>query len=98
MGGPGGTLVELLRDTSSRLTPVTDRGAAEMIEELRGRVLLRGFRGSAAVNEAAYREVLLRVSALLEACPEIQELDLNPVIVTRDAAIAVDARVRVGAG
>jgi acetyl coenzyme A synthetase (ADP forming)-like protein len=98
MAGPGGTLVELLRDTSTRLTPVTDRGAAEMIEELRGKVLLRGFRGAPAVNEAAYREVLLRISALLEACPEIQELDLNPVIVTRDAAIAVDARVRVGAG
>jgi acyl-CoA synthetase (NDP forming) len=96
MCGPGGTLVELLRDTSSRLTPVTDRGASEMVEELRSKVLLRGFRGSAVVNEAAYRDVLLRVSALLEACPEIQELDLNPVIVTRDAAIAVDARVRIG--
>jgi acetyl coenzyme A synthetase (ADP forming)-like protein len=96
MCGPGGTLVELLRDTSSRLTPVTDRGSSEMVEELRSKVLLRGFRGSVVVNEAAYRDVLLRVSALLEACPEIQELDLNPVIVTRDAAIAVDARVRIG--
>jgi acetyl coenzyme A synthetase (ADP forming)-like protein len=97
MCGPGGTMLELLRDTACRLTPVTDRGAAEMIEEIRGKVLLRGFRGSAPVNEAAYREVLLRVAALLDACPGIEELDLNPVIVTRDAAIAVDVRVRVAA-
>jgi acetyl coenzyme A synthetase (ADP forming)-like protein len=95
MGGPGGTLLELLRDTSSRLTPVTDRGAAEMIEELRGKALLRGFRGAAPVNEAAYREVILRVSHLLHSCPAIEELDLNPVIVTPTRAVAVDARVRV---
>jgi acyl-CoA synthetase (NDP forming) len=95
MGGPGGTLLELLRDTSCRLTPVTDRGAAEMIDELRGKALLRGFRGAAPVDEAAYREVILRVSHLLHACPAIEELDLNPVIVTRDRAVAVDARVRV---
>ena len=95
MSGPGGTLLELLRDASCRLTPVTDRGAAEMIEELRGKALLRGFRGAAPVNEAAYREVVLRVSHLLHSCPAIEELDLNPVIVTRDRAVAVDARVRV---
>jgi acetyltransferase len=57
--------------------------------------LLRGFRGAAPVDEAAYREVILRVSHLLHACPAIEELDLNPVIVTRDRAVAVDARVRV---
>jgi len=95
MGGAGGTMLELVRDTSCRLTPVTDRGAAEMVDELRGKALLRGFRGAAPVNEAAYREVILRVSHLLHSCPAIEELDLNPVIVTRDRAVAVDARVRV---
>jgi acetyl coenzyme A synthetase (ADP forming)-like protein len=95
MCGSGGTMLELLRDTSCRLTPLTDRGASEMLEEVRGSVLLRGFRGSEVLDEAAYRSVLLRVSALLQLCPEIEELDLNPVIVTARGAVVVDARIRV---
>ncbi|HVL66951.1 MAG TPA: acetate--CoA ligase family protein [Vicinamibacterales bacterium] len=95
MCGSGGTLLELMRDTSCRLAPLTDRGASEMIEEIRGRVLLRGFRGAAPRDEAAFRETLLRVSAMLHVCPEIEELDLNPVIVTAAGAFVVDARVRV---
>jgi acetyl coenzyme A synthetase (ADP forming)-like protein len=95
MCGAGGTMLELLRDTACRLTPVTDRGAGEMIEELRAKALLRGYRGRPAVDEAAYRDTLLRVSRLLELCPEIEELDLNPVIVTPDGAYTVDVRVRV---
>lgn len=98
MCGSGGTLLELLRDTSCRLVPLTDRGASDMVEEIRGKALLRGFRGSAAVNEAAYRAALLRVSVLLQLCPEIEELDLNPVIVTTEGAFVVDVRVRIAAG
>ena len=94
--GSGGTLVELLRDTSCRLAPLTDRSARQMLDELRGAALLRGYRGSAPADEAALVDVVLRVSALLTACPEIVELDLNPVIVTPSGATAVDARVRVG--
>jgi len=97
MCGSGGTLLELLRDTSCRLAPLTDRGAAEMIEEIRGKALLRGFREGLPVNEDAFRTTLLRVSALLRLCPEIEELDLNPVIVTTRDAYAVDVRVRVAA-
>ena len=95
MCGSGGTLLELLRDTSCRLTPLTDQGASAMVEEIRGKALLRGFRGRPVVNETAYRTALLRLSVLLETCPEIEELDLNPVIVTADAAVVVDVRVRV---
>ena len=98
MCGSGGTRLELLRDTSCRLAPLTARGAADMIEDVRGKALLRGFRGSAPVNEAAYRDALLRLSALLQLCPEIEKVDLNPVIVTADAAWVVDARVRIAAG
>ena len=83
MCGSGGTMVELLHDTSCRLAPITDRAAREMIDETRGSALLRGFRGSQPADEAAFRDVLLRTSALVNACPEIAELDLNPVIVTR---------------
>jgi len=97
MCGSGGTLLELLRDTSCRLAPLTDRGASEMIEEIRGKALLRGFREGLPVNEDAFRTTLLRVSALLRLCPEIEELDLNPVIVTTRDAYAVDVRVRVAA-
>jgi acetyl coenzyme A synthetase (ADP forming)-like protein len=96
MCGSGGTLLELLRDTSCRLVPLTNRGAADMIEEIRGKALLRGYRGAPAVEENAYRTTLLRLSALLQLCPEIEELDLNPVIVTADGAFVVDARIRVG--
>jgi acetate---CoA ligase (ADP-forming) len=96
MCGSGGTLLELLHDTSCRLVPVTDRGAGEMVDEIRGKALLRGYRGGPVVDENAYRKTLLRLSALLQLCPEIEELDLNPVIVTAAGAWVVDARVRVG--
>ena len=96
--GSGGTLVELLRDTSCRLAPLTDVAAREMLDELRGIALLRGFRGAPIADEASLRDVVLRVSALLELCPEVVELDLNPVMVSASGATAVDARVRIGAG
>ena len=95
--GSGGTLVELLHDTSCRLTPLTDVSAREMLNELRGRALLRGFRGAPPADEASLIEILLRVSVLLEICPEIAELDLNPVMVGTDGSTVVDARVRVAA-
>ena len=95
--GSGGTMVELLHDTSCRLAPITDRAAREMIDETRGSALLRGFRGSQPADEAGFRDVLLRTSALVNACPEIAELDLNPVIVTAAGAVVVDARIRVAA-
>jgi acyl-CoA synthetase (NDP forming) len=91
----GGTMVELLHDTACRLHPLTDVDAREMIDGMRGAALLRGFRGAPPRDEPALRDILLRVSALIEACPEVVELDLNPVIVTTTGACAVDARVRV---
>ena len=93
--GSGGTLVELLRDTACRLTPLTSRAAQEMVNETRAAALLRGFRGAKPADEAAFIDVLVRTSALVVACPEIVELDFNPVIVTPSGAIVVDARIRV---
>jgi acyl-CoA synthetase (NDP forming) len=66
-----------------------------MVEELRAARLLRGYRGRPPADEAALRDVVLRVSALCEACPEIQELDLNPLTVLTVGVCAVDVRVRV---
>jgi acyl-CoA synthetase (NDP forming) len=69
--------------------------AREMLDELRVGALLRGFRGAPTADEPALLDIHLRVSALVEQCPEIQELDLNPVIVSTTRAAAVDARVRI---
>jgi acyl-CoA synthetase (NDP forming) len=94
--GSGGVLVDLLGDVAFRLVPVTAADASDMLSGLRAGTLLRGFRGAAPVDEAALREALLHLSALVEACPEIQELDLNPLKVLPRGVRAVDTRVRVG--
>jgi acetyltransferase len=80
------------------LAPVTDADAGEMLDRLRARRLLEGYRGSPPADRAALLELILRVSALAEAVPEMRELDLNPVKVLEPGrgAIAVDARMRLG--
>lgn len=93
--GTGGVLVDVLSDTSFRLPPLTDADAAAMVDELKGAVLLRGYRGAPPADQAALRDVLLRASALIDACPEIQEMDLNPVKVLDHGVRVVDVRMRV---
>jgi acetyl coenzyme A synthetase (ADP forming)-like protein len=93
--GAGGTLVELLGDVAFRLHPLTDVDAKAMVDEVRFTKLLRGFRGSAPMDVAAIRDALLRLSALLTLCPEIRELDINPLKVMEHGVVALDARVRV---
>jgi acyl-CoA synthetase (NDP forming) len=95
--GAGGTAVELLKDVAVRLTPLTDRDAAEMVRSLATFPLLDGYRGAAKADVAALEDLLLRVGALAEAHPEVAELDLNPVRALADGAVVVDARVRVEA-
>jgi acyl-CoA synthetase (NDP forming) len=94
--GSGGVLVDLLADSACRLHPVTDRDAQEMVESLKGVRLLRGFRGAERADEAAFRDAILRISTLVGLCPEIQELDLNPVKVLPGGVSAIDVRVRIG--
>ncbi|HET9384794.1 MAG TPA: GNAT family N-acetyltransferase [Gemmatimonadales bacterium] len=93
--GTGGVLVDVLADTSFRLHPLSTTDAIEMVAELRGSRLLRGHRGSEPADEGAFREVLLRLSRVISVAPEIQELDLNPVIVLPSGARVADARVRI---
>jgi acetyl-CoA synthetase (ADP-forming) len=93
--GTGGVLVDVLADTAFRLHPLSASDSSEMIAELRGARLLRGYRGAPAADEAALRNTLLRVSALLTAASEIQELDLNPVIVLASGARVADVRLRI---
>jgi acetate---CoA ligase (ADP-forming) len=93
--GTGGVLVDILADTAFRLHPLSTSDAIEMVAELRGARLLRGYRGSQPADEGAFREVLLRLSRLVSVAPEIHELDLNPVIVLPHGARVADARVRI---
>lgn len=95
--GLGGTLVEVLHDVTFRLTPVSDLDAAEMLTTLRANVLLDGYRGAPPGDRAALINVILRVSALVESVPELQELDLNPVKILGPGAgaIALDGRMRL---
>jgi acetate---CoA ligase (ADP-forming) len=93
--GAGGTSAELLKDVAVRITPVTDADASEMVRSLRTFPLLDGYRGAPRCNVAGIEDVLLRVSAMVEAHPEIVELDCNPLIVTAEKAVIVDARIRV---
>jgi acetate---CoA ligase (ADP-forming) len=93
--GAGGTNTELLKDVAVRITPVTDRDAPEMLRALKLYPMLTGYRGSPACDIAAVETLLVRVSAMVAAHPEIAELDCNPVIVRPDGAIVVDARVRL---
>ena len=96
MAGTGGVFVELLGDTVFRMCPLTEADATEMIEDLKGKLLLRGYRGAPPADEAAFRLLLLSASQLLDACPEIEEMDLNPVMVLWKGAVAADVRIKIG--
>jgi acyl-CoA synthetase (NDP forming) len=91
----GGTAVELVRDVSVRVTPITDLDATEMVHSLKTFPLLDGFRGAPKTDIAALEEVILRVSALVGAHRSIAEMDCNPVMVLTRGAVIVDARIRV---
>jgi len=93
MFGLGGVLVEVLKDVAFRVIPIEQRDARQMIEEIKGYPLLQGYRGSDPADLAQLQALLMKVSAFVEAHPEVAELDLNPVFAYKDGAIAVDARV-----
>jgi acyl-CoA synthetase (NDP forming) len=93
--GAGGVQVELLRDVSVRLTPLSHEDASEMIHNLKTFPLLNGFRGGAVYDVAALEEGLLRVSAMVEDLPQIAELDLNPFVVHEHGATILDGRIRL---
>jgi acetyl-CoA synthetase (ADP-forming) len=97
VAGLGGVEVELLRDVAVRLTPVSDIDATEMLAGLRTSKLLDGYRGAPKVDRNALRALIEKVSALVEAVPELEELELNPVRVLPRGAVAVDARIRLRA-
>ena len=95
--GAGGVQVELLKDVSVRLSPLSSEDASEMIRELKTYPLLTGFRGSAPADIRALEEALLRVSAMVEDLPQIAEFDCNPFVVHETGATILDSRIRVTA-
>ncbi|MGB2985409.1 MAG: acetate--CoA ligase family protein [Phycisphaerae bacterium] len=95
MFGLGGIYVEVLKDVSFKITPVTKREAWEMIESLLAYPLLTGVRGQAGVDLAALAEIIQRVSQMLVDNPEIRELDINPIFTFQHGAKAADVRVFV---
>ena len=93
MFGLGGILVEVLKDVSFRIVPLTKRDAREMIKEIKGYPILEGYRGQEPSNVAVLEDYLLKVSDFVDGRPEIKELDINPIFAYSDGAVAVDARV-----
>jgi acetate---CoA ligase (ADP-forming) len=93
--GMGGIFVEVIKDVKAGLSPLKQSEALEMIRTLKSYKLIQGVRGQEGVDENLFAEILSRLSALLEAAPEIFEMDLNPLLGKGKQIIAVDARCNI---
>ena len=93
--GLGGIFIEVLKDFSSALAPVSKNEALRMMKELRSYKLLEGVRKREGINMELFAEITEKLSSLLDAAPEIEELDINPLLGKKDAIIAVDGRIRI---
>lgn len=93
--GLGGIFIEVLKDVNAGIAPLSLVEAKDMIQRLKGYKILKGVRGQEPVNEEMFAEMVVRVSALVKAAPEIFEMDINPLLGRRDRVVAVDARIRV---
>ena len=99
LAGFGGVQVELIKDVSYKLPPVSDVDAEEMLGRLRCAALLDGYRGGPAADRPAFKSLLMRLSALCELIPEMRECDLNPIklLSPGEGVVVVDARMKLGA-
>ena len=93
--GLGGIFVEVLKDVSSGLAPLSYEEAYSMIRSLRAYKIIKGTRGQKGVNEDRFAEIIVRLSTLLRFATEIKEMDINPLLATEKNVIAVDARIRI---
>ena len=93
--GLGGIFVEVLRDVSSGLAPLSYGEAHSMIHSLRGYKILKGTRGQQGIDERKFMEIIVRLSTLLRFATEIKEIDINPLLADANDVVAVDARIRV---
>ena len=97
MLGLGGILAEALKDTAFAVAPISRKDAFHMIDQIRAQNVLNGFRNSVAVNREVLSDILIRIGELGLACPQIQEIDINPLIVCNGSPIAVDASIILAA-
>lgn len=93
MFGLGGIFVEVLKDVTFRVAPITEEDAKEMISEIKAYPILKGFRGAPPADIDAITRILVNTSRLIMEHQEIKELDLNPIIVYESGAKTVDARI-----
>ncbi|MBR1621400.1 MAG: acetate--CoA ligase family protein [Prevotella sp.] len=93
--GLGGIFVEVLKDVSSGLAPLSYDEAFNMIHSLRGYKIIKGTRGQKGLNEQKYADIIVRLSTLLRHATEIKEMDINPLLADENDVIAVDARILV---
>ena len=93
--GLGGIFVEVLKDVSSGLAPLSYAEAYSMIHSLRGYKILKGTRGQQGINEQKYAEIIVRLSTLLRFATEIKEMDINPLLADGNSVVAVDARILI---
>jgi acetyltransferase len=95
MFGMGGVYVEILKDVTFELTPVTYDEALYMINNIIMSPLLNGYRGEEGINKNSVIEIIQKISQLVTVNPEIQELDLNPLLAFKDKLVVVDARISI---
>lgn len=96
--GLGGIFVEVFKDVSYGLAPLSKEECLSMIRHLKSYPLIKGARGKAGVNENIIAETMMKLCALLECCPQIREMDINPLIGRGDSLVAVDARILLSKG
>lgn len=93
--GLGGIFIEVLKDVQYALTPVSKNEAIEMIRGLKSYKIIQGVRGQKGIDENAFADIIVKLSALLQVAPEIKEIDLNPLLAKEKKIVAVDARIRI---
>jgi acetyltransferase len=93
--GLGGIFIEVLKDVASGLIPISEKEAVNMIQSIKSYPILKGIRGQEGVNEEALQQIIIHLSALLQAAPEIAEMDINPLLGNSSQVVAVDARIRI---
>ena len=95
MCGLGGVFIEVLKDVSVALAPVSHPEAESMLRNLKGYKIIQGTRGMKGVNEKAFIDVIIRLSMLVSIAPEISEMDVNPLLGNPESIVAVDARINI---
>ena len=93
--GLGGIYIEVMNDVAAGLSPLSKQEIKRMVSSLKGFKLIQGARGKEGVDETMFIDIIQRISALVEVAPEIIEMDINPLIGTKNQITAVDVRIRI---